>query len=68
VDASLVAGLDEELHVGIHERYGHGDIRAVRKDKVGVLAELFDEGEDVVPAAAVETGAVVTEFVDDLSC
>jgi hypothetical protein len=31
-----------------------------------VLAELLDEGEDVIPAAAVEARAVVTELVDDL--
>lgn len=66
MNTTTVAGLDEQLDVGVHERHGHGDIRAVRQDKVGVLAELLDEGEDVVPAAAVETGAVVTQFVDDL--
>jgi hypothetical protein len=66
VDTALVAGLDEELHVGVHEGNGHGDVGAVREDEVGVLAELFDEGEDVVPSAAVETGAVIAEFVDNL--
>lgn len=55
VDASLVAGLDEQLDVGVHEGAGHGDGVAVGKDKVGVLAEALDGAEDVVPAAAVET-------------
>ena len=66
VDAALVAGLDEELDVGIHEGDGHGDGRAVGEDKVGVVAELLDDAEDVVPAAAVETGGVVAQLVDDL--
>jgi hypothetical protein len=68
VNTTAVASLDEQLHIGIHEGHGHGDVGAVGKDKVGVLAELLDEGEDVIPAAAVETGAVVTQFIDNLRC
>ena len=55
-----------DTHICIHEGHGHGDAAAVRKHKVGVLAELLDDAEDVVPPAAVEAGAVVTEFIDDL--
>lgn len=66
VDTSLVAGLDEKLDVGIHEGNGHGDGRSVGEDEVGVVAELLDGAEDVVPSATVETGAVVAELVDDL--
>ena len=66
VDAALVAGLDEQLDVGVHEGHRHGDARAVGQDEVGVLAELLDGAEDVVPAAAVEAGAVVAQLVDDL--
>ena len=66
VDAALVAGLDEELDVGVHEGDGHGDGGAVGEDKVGVVAELLDDAEDVVPAAAVEARGVVAELVDDL--
>lgn len=66
VNTTAVASLDEQLHIGVHEWHSHGDIRAVGKDKVGVLAELLDEGEDVIPAAAVETGAVITQFIDNL--
>lgn len=65
VDAALVASLDEETDVGVHEGDGHGDLRAVRQDELRVLAEALDVAEDVVPAAAVEAGRVVTEFVDD---
>jgi hypothetical protein len=67
VDAALVACLDEQLDVGVHEGRGHGDGVAVGEDEVGVLAEALDGAEDVVPAAAVETCRVVAELVDDLS-
>jgi hypothetical protein len=67
VDAALVAGLDEQLDVGVHEGRGHGDGVAVGEDEVGVLAEALDGAEDVVPAAAVETCRVVAELVDYLS-
>lgn len=66
VDTTTVAGLDQETDVGVHEGNGHSDSGAVREDEVGVLAELLDVREDVIPAAAVEAGAVVAEFVDDL--
>lgn len=60
VNTTTVAGLDEQAHVGVHERNRHGDGRTVGQDEVGVLAEAFDERENVVPTTAVETGAVVT--------
>jgi hypothetical protein len=66
VDGSLVAGLDEQLDVCVHEGTRHGDGVSVGQDEVGVLAEALDCVEDVVPATAVETGGVVTELVDDL--
>lgn len=65
VDTTLVAGLDQQLDVGVHEGDGHGDAGAVRQNKVGVLAELLDGAENVVPAAAVETSAVVAQLVND---
>lgn len=66
MNTTTVASLDQQLDIGIHERNGHGHIRTVGKDKVRVLAELLDEGKDVIPSATVETGAVVAQFVDNL--
>ncbi len=66
VDAAAVAGLDAELRIAAHEVRGHGDLRAVGEEDGGVGGELFDEGEDVVPAAAVEAGGVLAELVEDL--
>jgi len=66
VYAALVAGLDEEFYIGVHEGDGHGDIAAVGEDELRVVAEALDEAEDVVPSATVETRAVIAELVDDL--
>lgn len=66
VDTALVAGLDEELDVGVHEGDGHGDAGAVGKNEGGVVAELLNGGEDVIPTAAVKTRGVFAELVDDL--
>lgn len=61
-----MTSLDQEFHVSIHERDGHGNGRSVRKDEIGVLAELLDHTEDVIPPPTVQPRAVITEFVDDL--
>lgn len=61
-----MARLDEEFDVGVHEWDGHCNGATVGKYKVAVLPESFDNAENVVPTAAVETGAVLTELVDDL--
>lgn len=66
MDTTLVTRLDEQLDIGIHERHRHGDRAAIRQHKVAVLAELLDGAEDIIPAAAVETRAVVTQLIDDL--
>lgn len=47
-----------------------GTVRVTRgpivKDKLGVVPEPLDGGEDVVPATDIETGRVVPELVDKL--
>src|SRR3569833_1999783 len=67
VHATLVARLDQQLDVGVHEGHRHGDGGAVGQHEARVLAELLDDGEDVVPAAAVAARAVVAQLVDDLA-
>ena len=62
---ALVAGLEQQQGIGTHERYGHGDPGAIGKAEVAVDAEFLDAAEDVVPAAGVEAGAVVAQFVED---
>ena len=54
VGAAPVAGLDQQLGVGVHERHGHGHVDAVGRDELGPLLEPLDGAEDVVPAAGVQ--------------
>ncbi len=64
--AVAVADLDEAADVVLHPRPTHPDRAAVGHDAVLVLLEDLDVGEDLVPAAAVETGGVGAELVEDL--
>lgn len=64
--SSAVASLNQQLHIRIHKRHGHSNVRTIRKHKVGVLAELLNEGEDVIPTTTVQSRAVFAQLVDDL--
>mmetsp|Transcript_13779 Transcript_13779/g.32783 ORF Transcript_13779/g.32783 Transcript_13779/m.32783 type:complete len:330 (+) Transcript_13779:681-1670(+) len=63
---ALVADIDKTLHVGLHERSGHGKMAAIGGDLVVVRLEFLDVAEEVVPATAVEAKRVVLELVEDL--
>ena len=63
---ATMASFDEKSNVGIHERDGHSDSRSIWEDKIGILSELLDDGEDIVPATTVEAGGMIAEFVNDL--
>ena len=64
--AARVAGLDQQLRVGAHERHGHLHVGAVREHELRVVPEALDHREDVVPAAGVEPVRVVAQLVQDL--
>ncbi len=65
--AALVAGLHQQLGVCPHERGGHGDrVPLGQHEFLAPVAELLDHAEQVVPAARVQPGAVVTQLVEDL--
>ena len=64
--ASFVACLYEQLYISIHERYGHGHRGPVWQDEIGILAELLDHAKDIIPSAAVQPGAVISELVYNL--
>src|SRR4029077_6976313 len=64
--AAAVAGLNQEVDVGLEEVTVHRDAGAVGEDAVGALPELLDEAENVVPAPAVEAGGVVLQLVENL--
>lgn len=50
---ALVAGLDEEPDVGVHEGNGHRNVLAVREDGGTIRTALLDEAEDVVPSKCI---------------
>ncbi len=64
--ASFVACLYEQLYIRIHEWYGHGHRRAVWQDEIGIFAELLDHAKDIVPSAAIQPRAVISELVYNL--
>jgi hypothetical protein len=64
--AAPVRGLDEEPRVRAQEVRRHRHLAAVGQHEVRVAAELLDEREDVVPAAAVEAHDVVAQLPEDL--
>ena len=66
VSAALVAGGDEQLAVGAHERHGHGQLRPVGEPQSLAPAQLLDQGEEIIPAAGVEAAHVIAQLVEDL--
>ncbi len=66
VGAASVAGPDEELRVGAHERLGHRQLAPLGEDRAARDAELLDRAEEVIPAAGVQAGGVLAELVEDL--
>lgn len=64
--AAPVAGANQQLGVGAHEGGGHGDLGPVGQLEVGAVAEGLDQAEEVVPAARVQSRAVLAQFVEDL--
>ncbi len=66
VRAAPMAGPDEQLRVGPHERHGHRQLGAVRGRQRRVRPELLDPAEQVVPAAGVQARGVLAQLVQDL--
>ena len=61
-----VTGLDQQVGVRGHERRSHRDVAPVGQHVIGRIGEVLDHREDVVPAAGVQSGGVVAQFVQDL--
>ncbi len=65
ISPAAVAGLDGQQGISMHAVTGHGDLGAVRKQVAGNVFKTLDETEDIIPAPAVEPGAVVFERKED---
>jgi hypothetical protein len=64
--AAPVAGLNQQERVGAHERRGHRHLAAVRQAEAAVGAEFLDAGEDIVPAADVQSRRVLAQLPQNL--
>jgi hypothetical protein len=60
-----MAGADQQQRIGAQEMRRHCHLLPIRQHETRVRAELLDEAEDVVPAAAVEPKDVVFELVEN---
>src|SRR5699024_12033202 len=59
--------MDQQVGGCAHQRLGHRTVCAVWEHVFGTgITVGLDDREDVVPAAGVETGSVVTQLVQDL--
>ena len=62
-----VAGVHQQVAVGLHHRRVHGDgVPVGQRERRPGVAEVLDDAEQVVPAAGVEPGHVVAQLVEDL--
>ena len=66
VCAALMARLDEQFGVGAHKRRRHRHLRAIGEGEVRAVAELLDDAEHVIPAARIQPGDVIAQFVQNL--
>ena len=57
--------MDQQVHVRAHEMLVNGDLGAVRQDHAGLVAELLDEAENVVPTPAIQAGRVLAKLPED---
>lgn len=64
---ATVAGGDEEVGVGPHHRCSHRDRGAIRENEIRTrVPERLDHAEQIVLAAGVEPGRVVSQLEKDL--
>lgn len=60
-----MASPDEQVGVAFHEMLSHGDLDSVGKKSVGMSLECLDVAENVVPSAAVQSGRVIFQLVEN---
>ena len=58
-----MARLNAEQRVRMHEMRRHGDERTVGQQEIALVPESFNAREDIVPAATVEAGRMMAQFI-----
>src|SRR5699024_1700169 len=64
--SATVAGGDEAIGEGLHQRQIHRQALPVGQNVVAGVAQVLDHGEQVVPAGGFESGAVLAQLEEDL--
>jgi len=59
MNTSSMTCLNQQLDIRVHKWHSHGNGASVREHELRVIPELLDHTKDVIPTAAVETGAVL---------
>src|SRR5512147_1907583 len=59
VDATSMTGLDQQVHVRTEEVALHRDFSPVGQNEFGLVAELLDEAEDVIPSTTIQARRMI---------
>lgn len=65
MNTTLMASLNQQANISIHERSSHGNLGTIRENKLGMFTQALDSTEDVIPTATVQTTGVITQLIDD---
>ena len=63
---AAMTNFDDMQRIIAHERHRHGHLRAIRQQIIGVIAQLLDVAENIIPASAIQPGRMLAQFVQDL--
>ena len=60
-----MASLDQQLAIAAQEMSRHGYAPAVRQNIFGIVGELLDEAENIVPASGIQARRMLAQFIQD---
>src|SRR5438270_2243095 len=63
VNPAAMAGLNQQIDVGLQEMFVHGQGRAIGLHEFRAVSEFLDDAKDVVPSAAVQSGRMIAQFI-----
>ena len=55
--------LNAEQRIRMHEMRRHRDQGAIGQQKIALVPKPFDAGKNVIPAAAIQPGRMIAQFV-----
>lgn len=63
---ALVASLDEQTDIRVHEPNFHRHVHAIGQDSTLICPPPLDEAEDVIPSSTVKARRMSPQLVEDL--